>query len=124
MLVARQIYYYGVAAIGLDGNGAPLSSLLSAVKTGQAYDLNPPEPPAISTLEWVHQDQDGNVYGWAESIPEELVVLSAVRVIWAADPEAQYMVQYNIVICLISQTHRPGLCRLTERPLPTFILTA
>ena len=60
-LVARQIYYYGVAAIGLDGNGAPLSSLLSAVKTGQAYDLNPPEPPVISTLEWVHVDQDGNV---------------------------------------------------------------
>ena len=37
----------------------------------------------------------GTSYGWTESIPEGLVVLSAVRVVWAADPEAQYMVQYK-----------------------------
>ena len=35
------------------------------------------------------------MYGWAEPIPDGLAVSSAVRVIWAADPEAQYMVQYK-----------------------------
>ena len=45
IITPRQTYYYGLVAIAADGNGQQLPSPMSTVKSGQAFDLTPPETP-------------------------------------------------------------------------------
>lgn len=51
-VLPRVPYYYGLVAIGLDNNAKELKSRMSAVKSGQAYDLTPPEPPEWESVQW------------------------------------------------------------------------
>jgi hypothetical protein len=46
----RQQYYFGVAAVRVGEDGTEFKSLLSAVASGQAFDLTPPEPPEWDEL--------------------------------------------------------------------------
>lgn len=63
---------------------------------GQAYDLTPPDPPAINLIEWIRIDDNGNVFDFDEVIPESETRYTAVRLEWTAnDPELQCLVQFS-----------------------------
>lgn len=95
-VTARQAYYYGLVAVGLDETGKWLKSRLSQVVTGQAYKTKPPDPPTIHRIEWIRSDADGNVFDFDESIPDGETRFTAVRLEWIADDsELVCMVQFS-----------------------------
>ncbi|MFZ5760361.1 MAG: fibronectin type III domain-containing protein [Thermodesulfobacteriota bacterium] len=66
-VVARTPYYYAIAAITAGEGGKKLLSRLSPIKSTQAYDLTPPQPPVwvsltrstggqVATLSWKSPD--------------------------------------------------------------------
>lgn len=73
--VARLPYYYSAVAVGLNDEGKWLKSRMSKTKTGQAYDLTPPEPPVWEVAEWF-EDESG----------------SAIHLIWHTVEESTYCV--------------------------------
>jgi len=62
-VTAGQPYFYGVVAVGLSDTGKQLKSIISAARTGQAYDLAPPPPPEFISLERVG-DPAGIIVKW------------------------------------------------------------
>jgi hypothetical protein len=93
----RKRYYYGVVAVSKDDNDRDLRSVMSAVKSGQAYDLTPPEPPNIDTIEWVRVGEDGAIYSYSESVPAGQMRYPAVYLKWSSpDAELTCLVQYRL----------------------------
>jgi len=86
-VLPRQPYYYGLVAVGLDDKGKQLRSRMSAAKTGQAYDLTPPEPPQWDEegSGWVYVDDDGTVYEWDADLTGASNPRPAIRLIWLED---------------------------------------
>ncbi len=52
-VVPRTPYYFAVAAITAGEGGKKLLSRLSPIKSAQAYDLTPPDPPVWAKAEWI-----------------------------------------------------------------------
>ncbi|MCF6154507.1 MAG: hypothetical protein E3K36_04480 [Candidatus Brocadia sp.] len=86
-VLPRQPYYYGLVAVGLDDNGKQLKSRMSSTKSGQAYDLTPPEPPQWDEVNsgWVYVDDNGTVYEWGADLTEASNPQPAIRLVWMED---------------------------------------
>ncbi len=94
--IARQAYYYGVVAVGLDDGGKSLPSRVSKAVVGQAYRITPPEPPIFSLTEWIRIDETGSEFDFDEAIPAGEIRFSAVKLEWTTlDPELMCMVQFS-----------------------------
>jgi hypothetical protein len=59
-VMPRQQYWYAVVAVGLSDDGKWLKSKSSMPKSGQAYDLTPPEPPEWDQVEsgWIYATEN------------------------------------------------------------------
>jgi hypothetical protein len=68
----------------LDDNGKQLKSRMSAVKSGQGYDLTPPEPPVWDEVSssWVYVDDNETIYEWTDDLSSVLNPQPAVRLVW------------------------------------------
>lgn len=88
-VIPRQAYFYGVVAVGLSDTGKHLKSIISAAKTGQAYDLTPPDPPIWdeNNSGWVHVDQDGVIHEWDADLTNVVDPRAAIRLVWLDDPK-------------------------------------
>jgi hypothetical protein len=86
-VLPRLPYYYGLVAVGLDDSGKQLRSRMSAVKSGQAYDLTPPEPPVWDEENsgWVYVDEHGTVYEWNTDLTGATNPQPAIRLVWLED---------------------------------------
>ena len=71
-VLPRQPYFYAVVAVGLSDEGKWLKSRPSSPKSGQAYDLTPPEPPVWGEENsgWVHVDDHGTIFEWTDDLSE------------------------------------------------------
>jgi hypothetical protein len=83
-VLPRLLYYYGLVAIRLDDNGKQLKSRMSAVKSGQAYDLKPPEPPVWDqeVSGWVYVDENETIYEWTDDLSSAANPQPAIRLVW------------------------------------------
>jgi hypothetical protein len=83
----RDLWYRLVALDRVDpdpkGGGGNVSSPSPAMRT-RAFDETPPEPPALTTLEWVRVDESDGVHAWADAIPAGETWVPSVRITWAA----------------------------------------
>lgn len=90
--VARQAYSYGVVAVGLSDEGKWLKSPLSTPKSGQAYDLTPPEPPVWDEVNsgWVYVDENENIFEWEDDLTMAVNPLPAIRLVWVENAISPY----------------------------------
>ncbi len=97
-VIARQLYYYGLVAVRLDDSSNSFISRLSSAKSGQAYDLSPPEAPQWDQVNsgWVYMGGTGEVYETVDDVPEGAAVEPAIRLGWEViDEKLTYRVQRN-----------------------------
>jgi hypothetical protein len=60
----------------------------------RAYDLTPPDPPLLTTVEWVRVDATGGVHTWIDPVPAGVDWQPAVRLVWApAAADVKLLVQ-------------------------------
>lgn len=82
----RDFWYRVVAVDRVDpdpkGGGGNISAPSPAMR-GRAYDRTPPDPPEITTLEWVRVDDAGTVHPWTDAVPPEERWESAVQIAWS-----------------------------------------
>ncbi len=92
-VIARQAYWYAVVAVGLSDEGKWLKSRPSTSKTGQAYDLTPPEPPEwdVANSGWVYVDDSGIVYEWTADLAGASNPRPAIRLVWFARVRVDYL---------------------------------
>jgi hypothetical protein len=87
----KDLWYRVVATDRVDpdprAGGGNVSNPSPAMRT-RAYDLTPPDPPAITTLEWVRVDATGAIHAWDEAVPAGAEWVPAVNLVWAAPAEA------------------------------------
>jgi hypothetical protein len=96
-LIGTYWYYYRIVATR-DGTTATGTTTIysqpSDVGSVRAIDLNPPDPPNITTIEWVRRGSDGAIYPYSDPIPLGQIRLPAVHLVWAAtDPTLTCLVQ-------------------------------
>lgn len=86
-VLPRLPYYYAVVAVGLSDEGKWLKSKPSVPKSGQAYDLTPPEPPQWDEENsgWVYMDDNGTVYEWDADLTGASNPQPAIRLVWLED---------------------------------------
>jgi hypothetical protein len=83
-------HYYRITTVDETGN----ESEPSAVLAGQPFDLAPPEPPTIDTLEWVQVDDDGTIHPDNPAPPSGETWHRAVHLEWSAsDSELRSLVE-------------------------------
>ena len=74
----RDLWYRLVATDRVDpdprAGGGNVSNPSPAMRT-RAYDLTPPDPPPITTLEWIRVDAAGAIHAWNEAVPAGAVWL-------------------------------------------------
>ena len=99
-LTGGRTYYYRIVAtrVGETGNGPLiLPSPPSDLGAGRAVDLAPPDPPVVTSIEWIRLGEDGTVYPYAAPAPPGEVRYPAVHLAWTSvDPEASFLVQYRV----------------------------
>ena len=93
----RDVWYRIVAVDRVSpdpqGGGGNVSSPSPAIRS-RAYDLTPPDPPPITTLEWVRVDEAGTIHAWADPVPPGEEWLPSVRLEWpAAANDVKLLVQ-------------------------------
>jgi hypothetical protein len=75
------------------GGGGNVSEPSVAMRA-RAYDLTPPEPPLLTTVEWVYVDAAGGVHPWADAVPAHAGWEPAVRLVWTlAATDVKLLVQ-------------------------------
>ncbi len=98
-LVGAKTYYYRVVASRQGKNtmgSVQLTSLPSEVGGGRAIDLTSPDPPVITTIEWIRVNEDGIEFTFADLIPIGEIRYPAVRLRWTSpDPQLSCMVQWR-----------------------------
>jgi hypothetical protein len=81
----RDIWYRVVAVDRVDpdprGGGGNVSAPSPAMR-GRAYDETPPDPPELTTVEWVQVDPAGAVHPWSAAVPPDAEWLPAVALAW------------------------------------------
>jgi len=86
-LIGGRTYFYRLVAVR-NGEGpagmVEIVSRPSGIGAARIADTTPPDPPLITTLEWVRIDADGRVYPYADPIPAEQTRYAAVRLAWTA----------------------------------------
>ena len=93
-VIPRRPYYYAVVAVSLSDEGKWLKSRSSLPKSGQAYDLTPPDPPAWDEVNsgWVYIDDNEVVYEWDADLSSAVNPQPAVRLVWEpAEPDHEVM---------------------------------
>ncbi|MCK5156141.1 MAG: hypothetical protein KAQ69_06880, partial [Spirochaetales bacterium] len=73
-------YWYGVVAVAEGVGGLKVKSKMNAIKIGQAFDIQPPEPPVLQNMERI--TVDGEMQN---------------RLLWSSDEQLQYLVQRRVV---------------------------
>jgi len=96
-LVGARTYYYRIIAtreVKTSSGSIILHSPPSNLAAGRAVDLTPPEPPTITTIEWVRVGEDGAIYPYIDTVPEDEMRYPAVRLVWESpDPDLTCLVQ-------------------------------
>jgi hypothetical protein len=102
-LVGSTTYYYRLVAarkgqIGPeDTDKIELLSPPSAILAARAYDYAPPDPPTITTIEWVQLGEDNAVFPYTEPVPSGEIRSPAVHIVWSSpDPELTCLVQFRV----------------------------
>lgn len=90
-LVGLRTYHYRVAAVDTRGNLSVASATLSA----WAVDTTPPEPPPITSLEWVRVDRSGHEFPATGPAPDGKSLSFAVKVEWQGSSDSSAMVQFR-----------------------------
>lgn len=98
-LVGAHTYYYRIVATRkADGSNGEviLHSLPSNLIAARAVDLTLPDPPVITTIEWVRVGEDGRLYSYSSPVPEGAIRLPAAHLVWASpDPRLTCLVQFR-----------------------------
>jgi len=98
-LVGGKVYFYRLMVqkhTTVGTNSLAIPSIPSAIVSGKPYDLTPPTPPAISTIEWVKVNDNGDVLAFNAPNPTLENRYKAVRLQWtSADPNLKSLIQYQ-----------------------------
>ena len=113
-VMPRRPYFYAVVAVGLSDEGKWLKSRSSLPRSGQAYDLTPPEPPVWDPVNsaWVYIDDNDVVYEWGADLSSAVNPRPAVRLVWeTAEPDHHVMLAAataGATLSHIIQSFAPG----------------
>lgn len=98
-LTGGTVYYYRIEVIKtttIQANTYSIPSKPSAVASAKPYDLTPPAPPIISTIEWVKINEKDEVFAFGDPVPAGEIRFSAVRLIWTSpDPNLKCLIQFQ-----------------------------
>jgi parallel beta-helix repeat protein len=93
-------YYYRIIATrtGETANGTiTLHSLPSDLVAGRAVDLTLPNPPTITSIEWVRISENDTIYPFTSPAPEGEVRYPAVHLVWtSSNPDLSCLVQFQM----------------------------
>jgi len=119
----RDLWYRVVAVDRIDadpsGGGGNVSEPSVAVRT-RAFDTTPPEPPALTVLEWVRLDAAGTAHPWATPVPAGQEWEPAVRAGWAAAAPGDRLLlqvkgEYDDGFAVASAWLLPGSVEVVQR---------